>query len=510
MLGPAKPRCLDRPVIVSLEDLVPADNFYRHLEMALDLGFVRDWVQKRYDARGRPSIDPVVFFKLQLVMFFEGIRSERQLIETASLNLAHRWYLGYALDEALPDHSSLTRIRQRLGIEIFERFFEQVVDLCQDAGLVWGRELYFDATKVAANADVDSLVPRFYHAAKTHVADVCVEEPIVDSGEGELLAPADDLPSEILRLPSEGGDGASVADPPPWRLLEERRLDPSRGAAWGYERTSAWRASMTDPDATPMRTKNGTLLGYHDHYVVDGSKQRIILAALVTPADVMENVPLRDLLWRVCFRRKLHPHQVTGDTAYGTVENIVAVEDAGIRASFPLPDFDSRTPFFGKGAFAYDAVQDIYRCPQGQLLPRRKTKHTEDKIVYRADAAICNACSLKPRCTTSDHGRMIHRSLYEAYLDRVRGYHATEAYQKAMRKRQVWVEPLFAEAKEWHGLRRFRLRGLEKVNGEALLIAAGQNLKRLLSWRGWGRRPFPNGAAGVVLPGLRPRTAAAH
>jgi hypothetical protein len=84
----------------------------------------------------------------------------------------------------------------------------------------------------------------------------------------------------------------------------------------------------------------------------------------------------------------------------------------------------------------------------------------------------------------------------------VRGYHATEAYQKALRKRQVWVELLFAEAMPRLGLRRFRLRGLEKVNGEALLIAAGQNLKRLLSWRGWGRRPFPSGAAGIVLPAL--------
>jgi hypothetical protein len=74
-----------------------------------------------------------------------------------------------------------------------------------------------------------------------------------------------------------------------------------------------------------------------------------------------------------------------------------------------------------------------------------------------------------------------------------------------MRKRRVWVEPLFAEAKDWHGLRRFRLRGLEKVNMEALLIAAGQNLKRVLSWRGWGRRPFPSGGAGVVLPADAPR-----
>ncbi len=149
-------------VAASLEELVPADHFYRHLEAKLDLSFVRDWVRECYAERGRPSIDPVVFFKLQLVMFFEGIRSERKLIETTSLNLAHRWYLGYALDEELPDHSSLTRTRQRLGIEVFERFFERIVDLCQDADLVWDRELYFDATRVRADADTDSLVPRFY------------------------------------------------------------------------------------------------------------------------------------------------------------------------------------------------------------------------------------------------------------------------------------------------------------------------------------------------------------
>ena len=90
MLGPAKPRRLDEPIVVSLEDLVPADNFYRHLEAKLDLSFVRAWTRELYADRGRPSIDPVVFFKLQLILFFEDIRSERQLIATASLNLAHR------------------------------------------------------------------------------------------------------------------------------------------------------------------------------------------------------------------------------------------------------------------------------------------------------------------------------------------------------------------------------------------------------------------------------------
>ena len=130
----------------------------------------------------------------------------------------------------------------------------------------------------------------------------------------------------------------------------------------------------------------------------------------------------------------------------------------------------------------------------------RKHKHTERASGLSGRAAACNACPVKAQCTTSDHGAAASpRSLDEAYLERVRGYHATEAYQKAMRKRQVWVEPLFAEAKEWHGLRRLRLRGLLNANIQGLLIAAGQNLKRFLAATGWGRRHAPCGSL-VALP----------
>lgn len=161
MLGPPKLRLLDQPLTLSLEELVPRDNFYRHLDAKLDLSFVRRWVQDRYADGGRPSVDPVVFFKLQLILFFEGLQSERRLMATVALNLAHRWYLGYRLDEPLPDHSSLTRIRARLGLPIFERFFAHVVELCRAAGLNWGAELLFDGTKVRATADIDSLTPRW-------------------------------------------------------------------------------------------------------------------------------------------------------------------------------------------------------------------------------------------------------------------------------------------------------------------------------------------------------------
>jgi transposase len=142
---------------LSLETLVPGDHFYRHLEAKLDLGFVRDLVRGTYKECGRPSVDPRVFFKLQLVMFFEGIRSERELVRVAADRLSVRWYLGYNLNEELPDHSSLTRIRKRYGLLVFRRFFEAIVEQCREAGLVWGNELYFDATQVKANASLDSI-----------------------------------------------------------------------------------------------------------------------------------------------------------------------------------------------------------------------------------------------------------------------------------------------------------------------------------------------------------------
>lgn len=310
MLGPAKCRTTDRPVTVSLDGLLPADHFYRHLDAALDLSFVRDWVRDFYPSLGRPSVDPVVVFKLYLVMVFEGIRSERQLLSLASDRLSVRWYLGYDLDEPLPDAATLTRLRQRLGLPLFQRFFEYVVDLCVTAGLVWGQELVADATRVPANAAMDSLVPRLR---------AVVDDKLVALFDGDEVPAADD------------GDAAVSAAR--WDLLEECRLDPHRPATGSYERISSRKISRTDPDATPMSMRDGrTVLGYQDHYLVDGGRARIILHAFVTPGDVSESQVLIDQLRRTLFRRKLRPARLIADAKYGTGRNVHAIEELGIRA----------------------------------------------------------------------------------------------------------------------------------------------------------------------------------
>ncbi len=440
MLGPPKSRGLDRPVLLSLEACVPTGHFYRHLERALDLSFVRELAADCYASGGRPSIDPVVFFKLELTMFFAGIRSERKLVEIASLDLAMRCgcplgRTGYSLDEPLPDPSSLSRIRTRLGLPVFRRFFEVIVAQCVAAGLVWGKELIFDATKVRANASMDSLIP--------------VLRPVVDDHLAALAATEAELPTETAR----------------WDLLEECRLDPARPPTSKGGRESDFRLSPTDPDAALMRPRGErACLGYHDHCVVDGGRERIILHALVTPGDVMENTPMLDQPRRVIFRWRLRPARVIADTTYGTTENIRALEgEEGIRAYVPLPDWEHKTAYYGPGQFTYDAERDVYLCPQGESLRRFRRSFREERAQYRAAAAVCNACPLKAACTPSDAGRVVHRSFHADYLDRVRGYHETEEYKRAMRKRKIWIEPLFGEAKQWHGMRQFRLRGLSKV-----------------------------------------------
>jgi len=247
------------------------------------LSFVRDLVRDRYSAFGRPSIDPVVFFKLQLVMFFEGIRSERQLERVGSDRLRVRWYLGYDLHEPLPDHShsSMTRIRDRYGVHIFRLFFEAIVERCQDDGLIWGKELYADATLVEADADRDKMLPRFAVEAHLHQLFGAAYEPPKSEASEAQDAPAgtsatspsltEPAATRILEFPADLPPGRSLTDPAAHNQQRqdwyERNGEPDRSIKrGGYQRTSDLWVSLTDPHAVLTRQHNhGVHLRYRNH-----------------------------------------------------------------------------------------------------------------------------------------------------------------------------------------------------------------------------------------------------
>lgn len=413
-----------------------------------------------------------------------------------------------------------------------------MVEQCPCAGLVWGQELYADATKVQAHAAVGSRTPRL--AVEAHLENLFWEESLPDGKRKREKEEADSasltrsVPAATARpwgheqAAVAKADVASVPRPLPTTLEAmvreevtkanserhdwiERAGEPNRAIKRGHEQRRAdFLVRTPDPDATLMQRKGGSHFGSQTHSVVDGGNARILLAAVVTPSDVLEHQPLLDLLWRVRFRWKLHPRQFTGDPTSGAAENLVAWEEPLLRASVPWSDCEQRADGFGQRDFRCVAPREVSLGPNEAEWPLFLAGWTEQDWQYRARASVCKACPLKAPGTTSNTGRRRSRPVAQAYVERVRHSHTPEPYQKARRKRSVWVEPLFGEGKPWHGMRRFRFRRRWRVNGEALVMASGHHLKRFLPKRGWGRRPFPPEAVAAVSPPGRESEAPRH
>src|SRR6476659_3793639 len=145
---------------ISLQELVPENNFYRRLLAALDLHWLYKETADYYGMEGQESIDPVVFFKICMVGYINNIASDRKLIEFCADSLAIRLFLGYDIDEPLPWHSTLSRTRQLYGEELFKQLFKEVLKQCIDKGMVAGRRQVMDSVAVKANAGMDSLTEK--------------------------------------------------------------------------------------------------------------------------------------------------------------------------------------------------------------------------------------------------------------------------------------------------------------------------------------------------------------
>lgn len=446
----------------SLDDLVPEDDFFRCLDQVLDLAWLRRETRALYSRTGRPSVDPVVFVKLLLIAYFQGITSERDLMRQVQVNLAYRRFLHYRLSEALPDHSSLTRSRQRLGDATIRKVFEHVLGLCVDAGLVNGDLATVDSTFVQANASLASLHPRLTAVeAQRFTAQLFRDE-------------TEARPPEAADEEEEGDD-----DPPP-------SSPPGKRA-----RVNDAFVSKTDPDSGLYgRSGKGmkSRLGYLVHFAVDRGKQ-VITGVLSTGAqerDVNQIVPLVDQV----MDQKIPLKAVAADRGYsaGAVYHELAERD--VEAFIPPLDHSpSRQGRFGREHFTYDAEHDRYRCPGDAWLVRQKDSNGGRR--YRARPEDCGGCPLRARCTDGK-ARSLKISPYEADLAAAHRRQHTAAARRAAIDRKVCSERTFAEAKEQHGLRRARNRGLQNMHIQALLTATVLNLKRYVQAQ---TRAFPAAAA---------------
>lgn len=435
---------------------IPKTSFYEQLDGLLDLHFVYDLTKPLYaEKMGRPSLDPVIFFKCMLVGFFENIIYDTELEFRIADSLMLRRFLGYCLDERTPDESTLRKTRQRMPAEAFVAVFDYVLDVCRSNGLLRGRAIGTDSTLVDANASMDSL---------HHKELGCSYEQYV-------------LALRRQDNPDASRDEAAQAD--------KGRKGKASNCDW---------QSSTDPDSRVMQHCDG-----HTHlsYKVDASvdlETGVIVSAGADFANVSDQ---SDCLQRVdeakqaLESRGMAPVTVVGDKGHHSGENLVGVEERGLIPLISSPNQNRGEPGFRREDFGYDSASDTLTCPAGQVLTRLSKKE-KNSGHYKAKGSACRACPHFGVCTRNGRGRSVTVSIYEdvvrANRERV---HSDEARPLMQIRRQRGERP-FGYFKQFGGLRRFAGRGLAYAGKKTIIAALGWNLLLLVKslMRGPGQEPI--------------------
>jgi len=453
----------------TIDELVPEDNLYRQIDKFLDLRFVYKECEKLYGKTGKPSIDPVVFFKLELYGYFENIISDRELIRRANDSLAARYFLGYDIDEKLPWHSTISRTRGLISKETFENIFSKILELCYQSGLIGGKHQSIDSTLVKANASLDSLErkePKLTvkeYINKTYEENK-EEEQLECSGKGDIEQKSSENPQPELRIEN----------------VVEKSAKEKGGSNKNYE-------SKTDSDSRTV-TKPGKPSGlyYSTHYSAD-SKKKIITDVFTNYADRRDSIVLSEVYDRAEKRLEklgLAIEEISADKGYCSGRNLREFERRNIRAYIPTKEHVNTSGKINSRAFIFNEGRNIFICPNQKELVFSVYDKQKQRNRYRAKHKDCFECPLKARCCAKGKSRSVSQTIYYKEYQRLEQRLKTPEGRRASRIRKVVSEGLFAEAKMYHGLRKFMTRGIEKAQKRSYMIASVQNLKRLLGYMG--------------------------
>jgi len=409
-----------------MSKLVPSDHLVRKLKKVVDLAWVRSATAGYYSGMGRPSIDPVVIAKMLLLSFFSGIDSERELMRQIQVNIAYRWYLGYSLEESIPNHSVLSKARRRFGTEFFERLFAEVLSSCRSVGLVDGDTILVDSTMVHANASMDS-IKAYWRKLE------------------DLAGDDDDRP-----------------------LLGSKKR--------GCSKASDMRRSTTDPDATFINKPGQKGLGYKANVAADAANG-VITAVTVSTAQTDDTTAVPELI-----EANPHASTVVADGLYGSHDCLEYLQERGFETVIKHRGGGNKHGKLAKSEFNYSSIDDCYICPQGATLRRTRTWRKTRKAVYSCAKGSCDGCSLRSQCIAERPvGAVRQVTRYDTpYIERAERSVGTRRGRQLLRLRQTCIEGLFGQAKLWHGMSRARWRGLEFVKMQVLITAAVINIKKLI------------------------------
>jgi len=436
---------------INLDKRVRPDNPLRQIAEKIDFSFVREEVAKFYGKNGNESVDPVIILKMMFLLFYDNVASERELMKIIAERLDYMWFLGYGLDDEIPNHSVLSKARKRWGAKVFEGFFVRALEQCVQAGLVDGSKIHVDSSLIDANASKDS----------------------VRKGPPELIA--------ALKQAYQA---------------QESKLEDTRPRA-NYEPVNDRLMSTTDPDAAVAgRRGDSARPRYHHHRVVDDT-QGVITAVETTPGSIPENKKLMDVVQQHERNTQLRAHTVIADHKYGTAENYIAGQQNGWTTH--MGDLLTKNQparckgIFSESAFTYRAADNVYICPAGQVMKPSTLRQDLRTWEYSLPKEICAACALRSQCTRATaRGRTIHRHEHQELLDRARAQAHSPQARQDRRRRHVVMEQSFADAANNHGFKRSRWRRLWRQQIQDYLIAAIQNIRILLS------RGGTNGSAGAA------------
>lgn len=432
MIGSQTRDQLEFFVCGSLRDLVPDEHILARVDPVLDLAWLRAEVADLYaPGVGRPGIDPEAAVRLMLAGFLLGIVHDRRLMREAQVNLAIRWFAGFGLNERLPDHSSLTRIRQRWGVERFRRIFERTVQDCVAAGIAKGEIVHVDASLIRADVSWDSLVVRHVDAVRSANNDVAEVEAVQKTRNSKTTG-------------------------------KFKKVCP------------------TDPDATMATNGRNRRLepSYKQHGVID-DMFGVVLEVDVTTGEINEGEELLARLDAVEKTTGAKIETVTADAGYAYAKIYGGLERREIVAIIPAKAEPIRSPVPMR-RFRYDAKHDVLKCPRGKKLKAgRAVKHGR---FFTSRARDCRRCDLAHLCLSKGrvNKAVVLGDDYPALLRARRRREKWSDEDRDLYRRHRWrSEGYHGEAKTWHGLARAVRRGLQNMRMQAFLTAAAVNLKRL-------------------------------
>ena len=333
----------------------------------------------------------------------------------------------------------MPRRYRRIGTDIEQTIFDRIVEQALGHGLIGGKVLYTDSTHIKANANKGKFeVHQVEQRPQQYLAELnaAINEDRAAQGKAPLKERDESAPLKEIKV------------------------------------------SKTDPESGYM-TREGKPQGffYLDHRTVDG-KHAFIVDTSVTPASMHDSVPYLDRLARTEQRFGLSEEVVGLDAGYYSAicESLVEQDIYGV-IGYRRPNH--REGYFYKREFIYNAENDTYRCPQGQVIEYRRTSRVGYRE-YHLDALQCAQFPMRSQCTQSANKvKVVTRHVWQGFKEQINAHRLEDKGKKIYARRKETVERSFADAKQLHGYRYAKYRGLARVNAQALLTAACQKMKKM-------------------------------